>query len=174
MLRLPSAQRTYDDYYSGDPAFAQMPAGATSEQATEWRRGWDTARKIGDFRPLLVAPDAQPTKFGMRLIPSESARKLGDLLRHNATKPGSNASLAIISEEWRALVFRCAIVDIAGFGDAKVRLVARPVHVAGFGEVDLGAIAASDIVTDLDLIDSAIVAELGMEAWIRTTQRDPS
>jgi hypothetical protein len=156
MLRLPSAQKTYDDFYSGDPALVQLGADASKAQHEERVRKLAIARKTGDWSEFRIEGQL-PTKFGMRLIGSEPLRKLRDLHEKDG-----------LTNVWAALCFRCALVDVTNLGDFSVRrsIVDR--------YPELGAIATEDVCTVLDGIDPDIVNELGVAAFVRSSQRDPS
>lgn len=157
MLRLPSVQKTYDEYYTGDPAFVQLDDNASADARAEHERKLKLARLTGNWSDLLVEPTAKPTKFGFRIIPSEMRRKLVDMIGAS-----ENARLSL---EWIALCFRGAIVDVANLGDVRVAKVKHP---------EFGVIASTDICDLLDGIDPQIVNELGLRAWERSNVRDPT
>ena len=157
MIRLPSAQRTYDDYYSGDPSFVQLPANATDDEQAEHLRKWKIARQTGDIAPML-AGESKPTRFGLRLIQSDPLRLLHDMLKRDSE---GNVTIEL---KWISLVFRCAIVDVANLGDTKIKTTRHP---------DLGVIASTEICDTLDAIDPEIIGELGIRAWQKSNERDP-
>jgi hypothetical protein len=156
MLRLPSNQREYDDYWSGDPAFHQPDKNdeaAVKEHAEKVRR----ARQTGDWSSLLIEGET-PTKFIMRPIKGHQWRWLIDeSQRQDEHKMGGGLFMQ--------LMFRCACVSVKNLG--------IPVNEKQVKHPDLGMIAPVDIPDTLDAIDSAIVTELADAAFARAQNLDP-
>ena len=143
MIRPPSNQSHYDEFWSGDPAFVQ-PA---NQEAV--RR----ARETGDWRELLI--DGQvPTKFVLQPLKGHQHRWIAD----------QAASRAIGPAQAHQLAFRCALVDVVNFGDVKVK---KTNHAA------LGQIATTDIPDVLDSITTEIVSEIGDLIFARAQGLSP-
>ena len=142
MIRPPSLQNQRDDYWSGDPAFVQLPPNATDEQREEHARKWRIARETGNYGDLLIQ-DAKPTKFVFQPMPGDVYRRLVD--RVQAGRMGML--------ELHALAFRVAVVDVANLGDVKVRPM----------ETELGTMATAEITNVLDACAPGCVNELGAE-----------
>lgn len=147
MIRPPSTQRAWDEYYSGDPAFVQLAADATEEQKTEHANKWRIARETGN--PLALLREGEiPTKFILRpidgdvwrafndrvFLPSDAKRRIGFL-----TAPG--------------VLLRLALQSVSGL-DFVVKRAPDP-------EWDGWEMAQPDIVRLLDSVDLRIVSELG-------------
>ena len=79
MIRPPSNQKHYDEFWSEDEAFEQLPAEATAEARAAFGAKLTVAIETGDWSALRVAGASEPTKFIMRQIPGESFGKLADL-----------------------------------------------------------------------------------------------
>lgn len=154
MIRPPSNQKTYDEFWSGDPAFRQAPPTpdtkdpAVLEQhakaLAEHKRLVKTARELGDWSSILVEGGEHPTKFQMRPIPGHIFRVILDL---------SNAE-AIGPAETNMLILRAALVGVSNLGDVEIR------HAVDSAYPKLGMIATAEITNLLDAIDIGIVAEL--------------
>lgn len=167
MLRLPSNQRDYDDYWSGDPAFIQpspLPDNPTDEQTAEWKKAFEEhaakikrARETGDWSPLLIEGQ-QPTKFVMQQIRGDQWRYLVDeSTREDEHRMGP-------ATFWQ-LMFRCACVSVKNLG---IDVNDKPVK-----HRDLGLIAPADIPNLLDKIDASIVTELAGAAFERARNLNP-
>lgn len=146
-------QRQYDEYWSGDPAFAQPDKDATDEQRKEHQNKVRIARETGDWSPLLIE-GMQPTKFVMRALRGRVSRKMVDDIGFG--KIGS-AELASIS-------FRAAIISIEN-GPTDLPAITQV-------NTDYGAIASMDITDALDALALEIVGELGSTVLARA--RGPS
>lgn len=157
MLRLPSNQKEYDTYWSGDPAFHQPAADASEEDRAEHAAKVKRAQETGDWSPLLIEGET-PTKFVMRPIDGNQWRWLVDeSSRDDQFKMGA----AIF---W-SLMFRCAIVRVVNLG---MKVSDTPVKHA-----KLGMIAPQDIPNLLDTIDASIVTELAGAAFERARNLNP-
>ncbi len=166
-LRPPSLQKTYDDFYSGDPAFEQAPVdppeNATPEDAKyiedaqiEHGRRIRVARETGNWSSLLKT-GGNPTKFVMRPVSGSVFRALMDRL--------SAGKFGVLSLQ--QLLFRAAIVNVVNLDegvDAKVETVTLE---------GIGTIATADIADRLDSLDKGIVRELGDEAFRRARDVAP-
>lgn len=155
MLRLPSNQREYDEYWSGDPAFHQ-PADsdeARAEHAAKIKR----ARETGDWSPLLIDGET-PTKFVMRPIKGDQWRWLVD----EATREDEHRMGPALFNQ---LMFRCAVVSVKNLG--------MKVNEDQVRHKKLGMIAPKDIPDVLDSIDASIVTELAGVAFERARNINP-
>lgn len=171
MLRPPSNQRPYDEFYSRDPAFVQLPdseplsklepeaRAARTRVVEDHERAIRIARETGDWKPLL-AGEAEPTRFVMMPMSGDLFRKLGDL----------TLSDKLGGLELDQLVVRIALVDVVNLGDTKVDR-RRPHENPAFRE--LGKVASVDITNLLDSIDRRIIGELGGLVMTRARGPDP-
>lgn len=142
MIRPPSLQNRRDDYFSGDPAFTQLPEDATDEQKVERRRLVTVARETGDWSAFRIEGQ-EPTQFVFKPLRGEVYRTLMDRVAADVIGAGIARSLA----------FRAAIVDIPNLpGMPKI----KPSSIDGLGEI-----ATSAISDYLDSITPRIVTELG-------------
>lgn len=167
IVRPPSLQRERTEFYSGDPAFIQLPAFAPAKAndpapeelaaygklRDEHARRWELARETGDYATLLIAGQ-EPTAFTMRPIRGEVHRKLVDDYNTDALKPLAFAQFA----------FRIALYDVPGL-EVKVKRNVR--HVA-YGEM-----ADVDVADYFDSFDKFIVTELGQLAIQRASTIAP-
>lgn len=151
--RLPSSQKQYDDYFSGDPAFKQPPPAPddpTDEQKAalaEYETKLKAARETGDWRQLLVEGQT-PTRFVLGQIDRNIFRAIQD----RAILP-LNSPQRIGPVQLFALLFRLALKSVVGFGDLKVERDFDP----AWGWV----MAQADVVHQLDEVDPRIVGEIG-------------
>lgn len=140
MIRLPSNQHHYDEFWSGDEAFVQLVDNPLDGAREEHERRWRVARETGNYDELRVS-GAQPTKFTFRPLPTEVFRRLVDELA--AGKIGT-AQLLLIA-------FRSALVDVVNLGDVKVK------HV---NDAQYGRLAGLEIAQLLDQAAPGCIAEL--------------
>jgi hypothetical protein len=147
VIRLPSLQKPQDEFYSGDPAFIQLPDDVSESDRAEHARKWKVARESGNYSALIVEGQ-QATKFTMQpvnrtvwrafvdrvLQPADSTRRIGPI-----TTP--------------SLLFRLAICSVSGI---DVQIKRRPHR-----EWDGWEMAEEEIVQVLDSTDPKIVTELG-------------
>lgn len=149
MLRLPSLQNRYDEYWEGDPAFVQPPAPAADSATPDERKATDKliadharrvelARDTGDWRALL-AGDEVPFKFVLRPLRGETYRKICDDAVYGRIGPAEHA----------ALLVRCALVEFDG--EPIKSLEAHPRY---------GKIAPAEFTDRLDALDTRIVRDL--------------
>jgi hypothetical protein len=143
MIRPPSNQTSYDEFWSGDPAFVQ-PA-----DPEKFKR----ARETGDWAGVLLE-GSQPTKFVMQPLRGSQHRWIADQV----------AAGAIGAAQAHQLAFRCALQEVANFGDVAVK---RTMH------DKLGQIATSEIPDLLDAITTAIVSEIGDRVFARAQGLSP-
>ncbi len=155
-LRPPCLQKTYDEFYSGDPAFEIPEPGATDEQRGEYARRVTVARETNGWAALLK-PGGNPTKFVMRPIPGDVFRRVVD-----AFQAGKFGSLTA-----QHICFRAAIVSVVNLDDGTDEKIV-PVSLDGIGQV-----ASPQIANRLDALDPTIVAELGDEAFRRAQALAP-
>lgn len=155
MIRPPSNQKVYDEHWSGDEAFVQLPKApaADSDDAgavavykaalASHQQRWRIARETGDITPLLVGTE-QPTKFQLRPVPGNVFREIID--RVTAGEIGAAAT--------NTLMLRAALVGVVGLADMEVRVAVDQSY------PKLGKIATVDVPNFLDRVDPSIVAEL--------------
>lgn len=153
MIGTPSLLKPYDEYYSGDPAFAQAPPLASREQLAEHEHRVKVARETGDWSPLAVE-GVQPTKFTMKPLRGQQYRRIVDDLLASRIGRGEANSLA----------FRCAVLEIVNFGAFEMKFVETE---------KWGKIASVDVSNAIDAIDLRIVTELGEEALRRAQDISP-
>ncbi len=139
----PSLQQPYTEYYSGDPAFVQLPKNANAKDKKDHARKLKSARERGDWSALLIG-GSEPTAFKMNVLEGDQFRTL--------------VSMNIGGLELFQLAFRCAIADIENAGELTVTRVTHP---------RLGTIASADVTNALDKLSTAIVNELGALALER-------
>lgn len=138
VTRPPSNQNTYDEYWSGDPAFVQ---GEGDEHDAKIER----ARETGDWSELLIA-GLVPTKFVLRQVPGEIKRRVLDQF----------AAGKIGGYELDSLLLRLAVVEVIGLGDFKLRREKS---------ADWGHLATHDLPNLLDAHAPGCVAELGLSVY---------
>lgn len=143
MIRPPSNQTSYDEFWSGDPAFAQPP-----DQEKHKR-----ARETGDYSAVLLE-GAMPTKFVMAPLKGSQHRWIADQV----------AAGAIGAAQAHQLAFRCALQEVVNFGDVTVK---KTMH------EKLGQIATSEVPDLLDAISTAIVSEIGDRVFARAQGLSP-
>jgi hypothetical protein len=153
MIRPPSLQKHQDDFYSGDPAFIQLPGDATEAQRVEHAHRWKVARETGNYSALLVEGQ-HATKFTMQPIKRNDWRAFADRasLPFDSSRRIGNAVLP-------SLLFRMSVVSISGL-DIEIK---RYPH----REWDGWDMASVDVIEMLDSIDPRIVTELGELAFTR-------
>ncbi len=157
MIRPPSVQKPYDEFYSGDPAFVQPPKDASEAALKDYAAKVKRARDTGDWSPLLIE-GVQPTRFVMQVIKGDQWRWLLD-------QSSRDDEFKIGPAEFWHLMFRCALVEVANLG-AEVN--SKPVK-----HRHLGAIAPVDVPNLLDTFDAAIVTELASAAFERSRTLNP-
>lgn len=163
MIRLGSLQKDYDFYVSSDPAFIRLPKDASEEDRKAYAAKWKAARETGDYSPLLVTPDAQPTKFVLGRVKSEIWRQLQDRASLPLSEPLHLGFVTMM-----ALFARLALRAIPSL---DMKLEHKMDSAWGF------SMAPADVVDVLDSTDTSIVAEIGTEVLRRISQvrgDDPS
>lgn len=162
-LRPPSLSKIYDEYYTGDPAFVQLPDDATAEQRKAYENQWRVARETGDYAALIV-PGKMPTGFRMRVIP-------GELFRFTLDR---SASGALGDARLNAQVLRTAIRGVSNLQDEDGNEIDVELQDHPHPEMrEHGQIATTKIVSVLDALDVRIVAELGERLIMRATRIAP-
>lgn len=165
MLRPPSLAKAYDDYYSGDPAFAQEPALSAepteSEQAAldDYLAKLKSAKQTGDWSALLL-PGATPTKFVLDQVDRNVWRSIVDRGGLPDTNPRWIGPAQLLS-----LLFRLAIKDIPGF-DFRIERAPDP-------QWDGWVMAHPKVIDVLDRIDPGIVGEIGGGVYRKLRTLDP-
>lgn len=152
VIRPPSNIRSYDDFFSGDPALVQLADDATEDEKKAHANKLRVARETGDWAEILVEGQ-QPTRFEMQTLKGAQFRRIVDDLM----------SKRIGSAEANQLAFLCAIKSVVNLGDVKVTTI---------NDERLGTIAKVDVANALDAITPDIVNELGGQA-IRRAQAAP-
>lgn len=163
MIRLPSLQRAYDDFYSRDPAVIPEPTEpaktasveeweAHKKSIDEWLTKIRAAKETGRWDEVLV-PGGVPTKFVMGQVDRSVWRTIADRFQ----LPDDNKQ-HIGWNQLSSLLFRLAVREIAGI-DIKVQR-----HVDSEWGWEM---ASADIVTVLDQADPRIVGELSAGVWKR-------
>lgn len=147
MIRPPSLQKPQDEYYSGDPAFIQLPDDASDEQRKEHAHKWKVARETGNYAALLVEGQ-QATKFTMQPIKRNDWRVFVDRMVLPADSPRH-----VGRAQASALLFRMSVVSISG---ADIEIKRYPQR-----EWDGWEMTDTKVVEYLDSIDPRIVTELG-------------
>lgn len=148
MIRLPSLQRAWDEYYSGDPAFVQLAEDATDEQKAEHANKWRVLRETGDLSGLLK-PGETATKFVCRPIDGETWRAFNDRLYLPAD---SDKRIGFLLAP--AITFRLALHGVSGL-DLPAPLKRETDREYGW------EMARPEIVALLDGFDKRIVSEIG-------------
>jgi hypothetical protein len=159
-LRLPSLQKTYDEHFTGDPAFVQPSVDEHGNPdlaaLAKYVDSWRVARETGDVSALLVE-GRTPTTFIMRPLPGSVARAIRDKVPREM---GSEAAIA--------LMFRAALVGISNLDGAGGAVSWKPVNLP-----DIGPVCPVEIVDKIDSIDPTIVIELGSEVARRARTPSP-
>ncbi len=158
MIRPPSVQSTYDEFWPGDPAFVQLADDATDAQRKEHAKRIEVARDTGDWSGLRVEGGSEPTKFVMRQVDRVAWRTLQDRMQMD-----ESSSRFIGANEGTSLLFRMALESIENLGDFKVTR----------GIEDGIQLAARKAVTYLDQISPAIVIDLGNAVFRRLVAPSP-
>lgn len=167
MIRPPSNQRTYDEFWSGDEAFLQPPtkpaAGADdaelaahAEQLEAHERKVKVARETADWAPLIIE-GGEPTRFELRVLPGDVFRRIVDMWQGND----------IGSAEANLLLLRAALVGVVNLGKASVTLAPDRQYPR------LGPIADVSVPNLLDRVNPGIVAELATSIRTRAMGVSP-
>jgi len=153
MIKGPSNQKTYAEYYSGDPAFRQLVENANAAETKQYVADIERARDTGDWSHLLIEGQI-PTTFHVRPMPGEAWRELVSRIEARET-----------AVKLSALAFRACIQKIDNGGmDGPIKPELHP---------QLGQIATVAITNQLDAIDPGIVSEIGLLMITRGTQGLP-
>lgn len=158
MIRPPSLSKSWDEFWTGDPAFIQPPGvpakDATEEQRSEYATEIDlyltkikAAKETGNWAEVLV-PGAVPTKFVLQPVDRNIWR---EILDRGALPADCSRRIGILTAV--ALLFRLSLKSISGF-DKKVERAPDP-------QWDGWIMAQPEIVNALDEIDDKIVSEIG-------------
>lgn len=167
MLRPLSLAKTFDLYYSGDPAFEQPPPKPGKDATEQERAEYATAREAhrakvvaahetGDWSALLK-PGETPTKFVMQQAHRPTWRAVMDRAELSEDSPRRLGPTQVI-----AIAFRLAIHSIPDLsGEMK--------H-APDKDLDGWKMAPASVIDTLDQIDPGIVGELGIEIIRRLSE----
>lgn len=164
MIRPPSLQRTYDDFFTLDPAFIQRPADLPADASDDEKAAHKSAvedyeakiaaaKETGKWEAVLV-PGAVPTKFVVGQVDRNIWRAILDRTWLPPDSPRYIGQAALV-----ALLFRLAIQNITGF---EVKVDRRPDP-----KWDGWEMASADIITTLDSIDIRIVGQIGTGVYGR-------
>lgn len=154
MIRPPSVQRTYQAFFSGDPAIVQLPADATDDQRKEHAHRLKVALETGDWGPILSG-EGDPTRFTLRFVPGDIFEKIID----RAILP-NDSQLRIGPREYGTLLVRAALIEVSNAGDLQIKFDKHPW---------LGRIASAETVNELYAIDRRIIGELAEYVQERQT-----
>ena len=161
MIKGPSVQRPYDEYFSGDPAFVQPPDAPEKDASEEDRKTYATARKAygelleraretGDWSPLRVEGGPVPTRFHVKPLSGEAFREICARI--------DSQEAPVLLAPW---AFRAAIVKMDNAGEHEIKTEKDP---------RFGRIATVATTNYLDSIDMNIVTEIGLVLIGRGTQ----
>jgi hypothetical protein len=156
MIRPLSNQKVYDEHWSGDEAFEQVPSDATPEQIADYNAKLTVATETGNWSGLRVAGSSEPTKFTVRPIPVAAYGKLADLQVSGAGRV-----------EILTLGFRIALVSVSNLDNAKVATV---------NDERFGKIATLSFLDDAGLtgaVGMRIVSEIGERCLERASTLSP-
>ena len=171
MIRLPSIQRDYDWYWSGDEALHGPPVAPADDASDDDKAAYKTAldeykaklksaRDTGDWS-ALIKPGETPLKFVLCQVDREAWRALDDLRALPDTHDKHvSASLLL------ALLSRLAIKNIVGIDGMRVER--KPDSKWHDWEM-----AQREIVTLLDAANRSIVSELGLCVFMRLNETGP-
>lgn len=155
MIKAPSSQKTYDAFYTGDPAIVSLPAEASDEQRADRDRAIERALETGDWSAVVV-PGEQPTRFVMKPLGAEVFGELQSMLG------------TVRSYVMSTLAFRAAIVDVKNLPDAgAIDFVIHPT---------LGRIATTAFLDRAGLtgeLGAAIITQLGWHAYLKAQGSNP-
>lgn len=163
MIRFPSLQKTYDDFYTGDAAIIPRPEAPSTSASTEeieayqaalkeWGTKIKAAKETGQWGPVLV-PGGVPTKFVMGQVDRNAWRSIVDRMQ----LPEEN-KLHIGLTQLSSLLFRLAVREVPGI----------EVKVTRYVDEQWGwEMAQPELVTLLDMADPKIVGELSAGVWQR-------
>jgi hypothetical protein len=157
--RPPSTQRTYDEFWSGDPAFEQAPENATEKQLAEHAKRIEACRDHAKWDSMLVE-GGSPTKFVMAPVDRNIWREICD----RGQLPASSER-RIGDHMLAALLFRLALTKIENLDGVEVKRTRD----AKWGWV----MAQAEIVTILDEYNPGIVGELGSAVYERLIGPSP-
>lgn len=165
ITRLPSNQKPYDLYWTGDPALLQPPTepaeDADSTVKARYSRDkadYDLKLKLAYERGQwdeLVIPGRAPTKFVMHPVRGTLIRRLADRML------GGRIGKA----EMKQLAFRMAVESIENCDEFEL---GEPIV-----DREYGAMAAESVADFLDGIDLDIVTELGGIVIKRAQESSP-
>jgi hypothetical protein len=169
-LRPPSLHKTYETFYSGDPAFVQPPAApavdasdedkAAYEAAiTDYRAKYTAAVERGDWSALAIEGQ-QPTKFVLGQVDRNIWRAIIDRGMLDESNPRHIGLITMF-----AVLFRLAIQSIP----------ASPIEIRRRADDDWNGwvMATPDVVTALDELDPQIVGEIGAGIFRRLKEGVP-
>jgi hypothetical protein len=155
MLRPLSNQKTWDAFYSGDPAIAPLPDDASDEQKQERERLVKHALQSGDWSQ--VDPRAEATRFSFRQLKADEFGELRSML-FNGEKPYSVYRLA----------FQLALKD--------AKPLPEKVTVKFVSHSTLGKVATLSFLDDARIppeVGADVVFELGKLVYERAREPDP-
>lgn len=108
---LPSLIKTYDEYYSGDPAFVQLSPNASEEELKQYIARRKVARETGDWSGLLAPGGGKPTKFKLRPLTADLEGALNDY-RVSSSGVAMDSTVTL-------LTVRAALIAVIGFANPE-------------------------------------------------------
>lgn len=159
IIRPPSLHKTWDTYWSQDPAFTPTPTLSDEPTPEEKAAGLEyltklrSAKNTGDWSELVLAGKT-PTKFVMGQVDRNVWRALIDRSR---LPPDSKRHVGQSVAE--AILFRLSVQSIEGL-DIKFKRAADP-------QWDEWDMAPASLINALDEIDPGIVSEIGNDVYLR-------
>jgi hypothetical protein len=164
VIRPPSLQRSWDEYFTGDPAIFQPPPPPPDDASDEIKKAHKeaieqyiakirSARETGNWMPVVVEGQI-PTKFTLHPVDRNIWRAIMD----RAVLPSSNPR-HIGEVTLHALLVRLSLRNITGF-EQKIERLPDP-------NWDNWVMAQASIITTLDEIDPRIIGELGSSVFRR-------
>jgi hypothetical protein len=162
MINPPSAQKPFDEFWSGDPSFVQAPADPPEDASPddvarhkalvdEYRHKLDLARETGDWSGLRVAGAGEPSRFTCLPVKGALVRWM-----HEQITTGKLSTLQVA-----ALTFRACVVGMENVGAFKIEHEHHE---------HLGAIATRGLTDYLDSVHMGIVTEIGLRLYSRGTR----
>lgn len=167
MIRPPSIQKPYDEFWSEDEAFEQRPADPPDNASAEakaahaaelaaYEAKLTAAVEHGHWHALRVAGGTEPTKFLVRPLPSDATGILFDM---------RDAGVGL--NELFITTFRVALLSVSNLDGAKV----VPVEDDRFGKIaSLAWMEQAGIVGTQGM---RIILEIGARLLRRASPLDP-
>lgn len=155
MIKPPSNQKTYDAFYSGDPAIIQLPDEASDEQKKDRDDRIKRARETGLWDDVIAGGE-QPTVFTFKQLTAAQTGHLHDIMGNPRRQ-----------FEALMLAFCLALVDVKHLGEAG-----KPTFV----NAELGRMATTQFLDKAGCtgeLGAAIIVELGSYVLERARAANP-